>query len=82
LYERALAICEQVLGPNHPDTARSLNNLAFLYQSQGDYEHAKPLYERALAIMERTLGSNHPDTKIVRRNHAMLLEDMEQKEKK
>ena len=26
LYERALAIREQVLGPDHPDTAASLNN--------------------------------------------------------
>jgi len=24
-YERALAICEQVLGPEHRDTAQSLN---------------------------------------------------------
>jgi len=82
LYERALAITEQVLGPNHPDTARSLNNLAFLYKSQGTYEQAKPLYERALAIMEKTVGSNHPNTKIIRENHARLLENIKQKEKK
>ncbi|MFL5664686.1 MAG: tetratricopeptide repeat protein [Ktedonobacteraceae bacterium] len=82
LYEQALTIREQVFGPNHPETALSLNNLAFLYNNQGDYEQAKPLYERALAIMEKTLGSNHPYTKIVRENHASLLEDMEQKEKK
>ena len=31
LYERALAIREQQLGPEHPDTATSLNNLAVLY---------------------------------------------------
>ena len=31
LTKRALAICEQVLGPIHPDTASSLNNLAALY---------------------------------------------------
>ena len=30
LYERALAIRERVLGPGHPDTATSLNNLASL----------------------------------------------------
>ena len=62
LFERALAIREQVLGPNHPDTASSLNNLAGLYYSQGDYERARPLYERALAITEQVLGPNHPDT--------------------
>ncbi|MBV8313429.1 MAG: tetratricopeptide repeat protein, partial [Planctomycetaceae bacterium] len=31
----ALKILEAQLGPDHPDVARSLNNLAFLYQSQG-----------------------------------------------
>src|SRR5881396_2070695 len=62
LYERALAIRGQVLGPNHPDTAHSLNNLAALYNNQGDYEQAKPLYERALAIREQVLGPNHPNT--------------------
>jgi len=31
LYQRALAIREQQLGADHPDTARSLNNLALLY---------------------------------------------------
>jgi hypothetical protein len=30
-YERALAIRGRVLGPEHPDTARSLNNLAVLH---------------------------------------------------
>ncbi len=82
MYERALAIREQVLGPNHPDTASSLNNLAALYDSQGNYEQAQPLFERALAIMEKTLGSNHPNTKVVRGNHARLLEVMKKKEKK
>jgi tetratricopeptide (TPR) repeat protein len=62
LIERALAICEQVLGPNHPATATYLNNLAVLYRSQGNYEQAKPLYERALAIREQVLGPNHPAT--------------------
>jgi len=30
LYERALDIDERVLGPDHPSTAGSLNNLATL----------------------------------------------------
>ena len=65
-----------MLDPDHPDTASSLNNLALLYNNQGDYERAKPLFERALAILEKTFGSNHPNKKIVRKNLATLLEDM------
>src|SRR5262249_27712439 len=43
LYKRALAIREEVLGPKGPDTARSLNNLAELYRSQGKLTEAEPL---------------------------------------
>ena len=62
LYVCALDIREKVLGPDHPDTARSLNNLAGVYVSQGRYKEAEPLYRRALEIHEKALGPNHPDT--------------------
>ncbi len=62
LYKRALAIREEVLGPKHPNTANSLNNLAYLYFIQGKYEEAEPLYERTLTILEEVHGSKHPNT--------------------
>ena len=62
LYQRALAIREQVLGPEHPSTAGTLNNLALLYFNQGKDEQAELLYQRALAIREQVLGPEHPDT--------------------
>jgi tetratricopeptide (TPR) repeat protein len=62
LYQRALSIREQQLGPDHPDTATSLNNLAPLYRNQGKYEQAEPLLKRALSIWEQQLGPHHPDT--------------------
>ena len=72
LYQRALAIREKALGPDHPDTAGSLNNLAALYDSQGQYEQAEPLYQRALAIREQALGPDHPDTATSLNNLAAL----------
>ncbi len=75
LYERALAIKEKVLGPEHPQTALALNNLAHLLQDQGDLEGARRLHERALAIREKTLGPNHPDTAESLNNLALLLQD-------
>jgi hypothetical protein len=33
-YERAFAFCEKQLGPEYPDTATSLNDLAALLQAQ------------------------------------------------
>ena len=62
LLKRGLAIREKALGPEHPNTAQSLNNLAALYDRQGRYEEAEPLYQRALAIREKALGPEHPNT--------------------
>ncbi len=73
LFERALAISEKVLGPEHPDTANKLNNLAGLLWDKGDLAAARPLYERALAICEKVLGPEHPNTNRTRSNFAGLL---------
>jgi hypothetical protein len=37
LYERALAIREKTLGPEHYDTAESLNALAVVLSNEGDF---------------------------------------------
>jgi len=50
-----------ILGPDHPDAATSLNNLADLYRGQREYAQAEPLYQRSLSIREKALGPNHPD---------------------
>ena len=60
MYRRALAIREAALGPDHPDVAKSLGNLAILLNDKGDYAAAEPLYRRALAVKEATLGLDHP----------------------
>ncbi len=72
LLQRALAISEKALGPDHPDTASSLNCLAVLYRAQGRYEEAAPLYQRALAIREEALGPDHPYTATSLNNLAAL----------
>jgi Tfp pilus assembly protein PilF len=75
LFERALSICETVLGPEHPDTAASLSNLALLLQRQGDLAGARPLYESALAIKQTLLGPEHPEVAANLNNLATLLQD-------
>ena len=52
MQERALAITEAAWGPDHPDVARDLNNLAQILRDLGQSEEARPLQERALAIDE------------------------------
>ncbi len=39
-YKKALAAREKSLGPEAPETAVSLHNLAALYESQGRYKEA------------------------------------------
>ncbi|WGS71378.1 tetratricopeptide repeat protein [Pseudanabaena galeata] len=74
LYKRSLAIWEKALGANHPSVATSLNNLALLYRSQGNYTAAEPLYKRSLAIREKALGADHPDVASSLNNLAALYE--------
>jgi class 3 adenylate cyclase/tetratricopeptide (TPR) repeat protein len=61
LFERALGVGERAHGPDHPDVARSLDNLAIAHSKQGRYADAQALIERALAIYERALGPDHLD---------------------
>lgn len=62
LYERALAMQEEVLGPEHPELVTSLDHLAALYVDQGRYDEAEQLYKRAVKLARKRLGSAHTDT--------------------
>ena len=75
LGERALAIQEKALGPDHLDVARSLNNLALIYSRKGDYAKGEPLYQRSLAIREKALGPVHNDVAKSLNNLANLYSD-------
>ena len=50
LYKRSLAIREKALGPDHSDTAASLENMAALYRATNRIEEADAL-ERRVARM-------------------------------
>ena len=54
--ERALAIFEKVLGPEHHYMAAGLHDLACLRLDQGDLAGARPLIERALALTKLSLA--------------------------
>jgi tetratricopeptide (TPR) repeat protein len=69
--EPLLADQERVLGPDHPDTLNSRNNLAEAYRAAGRAAEAIPLHERTLADREPTLGPDHPDTLSSRNNLAL-----------
>ena len=57
LHRRALEIDERLLGPDHPDVATDLYNLAFVvHQEYYKDDRIQPLYKRALAIYEKAWG--------------------------
>ena len=72
---RALAIDEKSYGPDHPDVAIRLNNLALLLQATNRLAEAEPLMRRALAIDEKSYGPDHPEVASDLNNLAELLQD-------
>jgi len=70
--QQALAIREEVLGPDHPEVATTLNNLAVVQRALGSYAAASASYERALAIGEAALGPDHPSVATTLNNLGLL----------
>jgi CHAT domain-containing protein/tetratricopeptide (TPR) repeat protein len=76
LARKSVALCRQVLGDSHPDTAEALNNLGSVLQSLGSHAEARQRYEQALAITERIFGTDHPNTAADLNNLGGLLQDL------
>lgn len=57
---QVLDIREKELGPDHVDVAASLNNIAVLLKTSGQFEEAEEMYTRSIAIKEKALGPKHP----------------------
>jgi Tetratricopeptide repeat len=72
--EQNLAERLRTLGPDHPDTLVSRNNLATAHQRAGRLAEAIPLYEQILAERLTVLSADHPDTLVSRNNAASAYE--------
>jgi tetratricopeptide (TPR) repeat protein len=60
IFERSYELRLHALGPEHPDTAISVANLARTYSKLGRHEEAIEMHRRGIGIRERTLGVHHP----------------------
>jgi CHAT domain-containing protein/tetratricopeptide (TPR) repeat protein len=58
---QALRVAKSTLGPEHPNVAKILSQLAGLYQTQHQYAQAELFYTRWLAIVEKAFGPDHPE---------------------
>jgi CHAT domain-containing protein/Tfp pilus assembly protein PilF len=70
LIERAVAI-ETQLEPSSRELAAALRNEAWLFESRGDFEHAKTGYSRALDTLRAAVGPQHSDTLLMQKDLAM-----------
>ena len=59
VLKKAAALAEETLGPDDPEVATLLNNLAVSYKYLARYSEAGQLYQRSLAILRRKFGPNH-----------------------
>ena len=60
-FQKALAIREKILPPNHPDLATSYNNVGYAFGKLGDHQKQLEFYQKALDIREQALPPDHPD---------------------
>jgi hypothetical protein len=57
-----LAICLEVLGDLHPDTASSFSNIGAAYGNMNKFDKALDFHEKSLNIRLQVLGDSHPET--------------------
>ena len=76
LLQEALRIFQKTLGPEHPDTVVSLNNLAEVYQVMGEYAKAEPVLQEVLRTRQKVLGPEHRSTATSINNLALLYRAM------
>ena len=73
LNKRILNQKKNLLGPEHPSTLTSMNNLAGVLGSQGKYKEAERMHRRTLTLSESVLGTEHPDTLTSMNSLALVL---------
>ena len=76
-FTQALALREKLLGPEHPESASTLKELANVSWWLGHYEQALAESERALALKTKALGPEHPETIAALNTSAGILRDVD-----
>ncbi|KAM4701863.1 tetratricopeptide repeat protein 19, mitochondrial [Discoglossus pictus] len=70
MYEKALKICKEEQGEQHPHTVTLMNDLATVLDAQGRYDEAYTMVNQALELAHQT---EHPDQHVVLSNKAVIL---------
>ena len=70
LLRQVLELQTTMLGPDHPDLAPTLNNLALMLERSGDTAEAGRCYRRALAVATLAHGPDAPSVRVSQANLA------------
>jgi Tfp pilus assembly protein PilF len=62
ILRQTLSTYERLQGPDHPETLRSMNNLALILQEKGEFMESEKYFRQALEGYERVLKRSHPET--------------------
>jgi CHAT domain-containing protein len=76
LRKKVYHLSKEVLGEKHPNTIRSLNNLAMSYQSSGKLPEALLLFEKSYRFHKEVFGEQHPNTFISMTNLTSIYQDL------
>lgn len=77
ISEDAIKIAKENFGPDHPNVAIAINNLAEKYRTQKRYSEAETLYKEALTIWEKAFEPENPCVAAVLSNLALLYKAQE-----
>ncbi len=75
--QESLGIREKILGQKHPDTLRSLGQLAWTFLLTRNPQESVDAGRRCLELRREVLGENHPETIDCLSDLAMALENQE-----
>ncbi|CUA74258.1 Kinesin light chain [Rhizoctonia solani] len=78
VLEPVVEVLTQTLGGDHPNTLRSVNNLASTYLDFGRYDKAEQLRVEVVDGSKGVLGDEHPDTLTSTHNLASKYSDLGQ----
>ena len=60
MHKQVLELQQRVLGPEHPHTLTSMNNLGAALNSSGQHAEAAAMHKQVLELRQRVLGPEHP----------------------
>lgn len=75
LLADAIEIRKRVLGPENPDTLKSMHGLCRPLREQGQYAEAEKLQRETLVAQRRILGNDNPDTQSSVAELAIILDN-------